>query len=98
MKRQTLISLLMLLVAVSVYAQPSYSSYDTIPSYYRGYHYTEWYYDCPAYSNGGIIDSCNYEEYYVYDMVGANPVKYEYTDHPCRHIHCSHRHQQRHYV
>ena len=80
MKKLLLLSLLLLALS-SVLGQPSYSSYDTIPARYKGYHYTEWYDECPAYNNGGMIDSCNYEEYYVYASVGGI-VKYEYTDHP----------------
>ena len=57
---------LALLLSLSSLAQPAYSSYDTIPGRYRGYHYTEWYDQCPAFSNGGMIDSGYYEEY-VYD-------------------------------
>lgn len=71
---------LIFVLSGSVFAQPSYSSYDTIPSRYRGYHYTEWYDECPAYKNGGIVDSCNYEEYCVPGT--QKLVKYEYTDHP----------------
>ena len=32
---------LALLLSLSSLAQPAYSSYDTIPGRYRGYHYTE---------------------------------------------------------
>ena len=72
---------LALLLSLSSLAQPAYSSYDTIPGRYRGYHYTEWYDQCPAFSNGGIIDSVCYEKYLMGD--NCNRIaKYEYTDHP----------------
>lgn len=71
---------LLLMFSGSANAQPSFSSYDTIPSRYRGYHYTEWYDECPAYKNGGIVDSCNYVDYRIARC--NNIVKYEYTDHP----------------
>lgn len=65
-------------------AQPSFSNYDTIPARYRGYHYTEWYDQCPAYNNGGVIDSCSYEIYTLGRYVGEAYAKYEYTDHPIK--------------
>ena len=71
---------LALLLSLSSLAQPAYSSYDTIPGRYRGYHYTEWYDQCPAFSNGGMIDSGYYEEYV--SGAGCDGIaKYEYTDH-----------------
>ncbi len=70
-----------LLASCTAFAQPSYSSYDTIPSRYRGYHYTEWFDECPAYSNGGVLDSCHYEVYDVSANTGAPMAKYEFTDH-----------------
>ena len=76
---------IMLLMSSAAFAQPSYSSYDTIPSRYRNYHYTEWYDECPAYQNGGMIDSCHYEWYLPWSLVGhAFIMKYEYTDHPIK--------------
>ena len=58
MKKQ-IIAALAIMLSFQSFAQLS----DTIPARYRGYHYTEWYDQCPAYSNGGIIDSCFYEKY-----------------------------------
>ena len=85
MKKHILTTVSLLLSCVAT-AQPSYSSYDTIPSRYRGYHYTEWYDQCPPYSNGGMIDSCHYEEYWIYEpsSYGSRFLKYEYTDHPMK--------------
>ncbi len=76
MKKQ-IIAALATMLSFQSFAQLS----DTIPGRYRGYHYTEWYDQCPAYSNGGIIDSCFYEYYVAADNHNGT-AKYEYTDHP----------------
>ena len=84
MKTKVLVTILLLISGAAI-AQPSYSSYDTIPSRYRNYHYTEWYDECPAYQNGGMLDSCNYEWYLPWSIIGgAFIAKYEYTDHPIK--------------
>ena len=75
MKTKVLAAILLLMSSAAV-AQPSYSSYDTIPSRYRNYHYTEWYDECPAYQNGGMIDSCHYEWYFPWSLVGHASIIY----------------------